>query len=69
MAVARTAAPHMNRSTLRQRLTASAADDGVSFDLDLPAGIEQPSDDDHGGCRANRTEQLPMHSADRAGVR
>jgi hypothetical protein len=34
----------------------STADDGLGFDLDLPAGVKQSGDDHHGGRRANLSE-------------
>src|SRR5579875_3190646 len=40
----------------------------LGFDLDLPARIEQASDHNHGRGRADVTEQLTVHGADRGAV-
>lgn len=42
----------------------SAADDGVYLDLDEPAGIEEPLDDDEPRGRSDSAEDLAVHLRD-----
>ena len=43
------------------RTLPSAVDDGVCLDLDEPAGIEEPLDDDETGSRPGPAEGLAVH--------
>lgn len=45
----------------------SARNHGLGLDLDLPARVEQASDDDHGGRGADVSEDPPVLGADSLG--
>src|SRR5438093_10714186 len=42
----------------------AGADDRVGLDLDLPAGVEEPTGNDHRACRPDVAEDLAVDAAD-----
>jgi hypothetical protein len=41
---------------------------GLGLDLDLPTGVEEAGDDDHGGGRAGVAGDRLVRSTDRVGI-
>ena len=54
----------VGRSVSETAIPLRTDDQRLGLDLNLPAGIEQPGDDDHRRCRADAGEQPSVFGAD-----